>query len=244
MKKLAIFLPLILASCSKDSDNLSIINRDLFIGHYCGEVISGGSWYVTQKNIHKSPTDSNKIFIVDSYPYDSVEATVNGLTISIPQRTVHSENYEIVASGKGILDTTDFHLQIIYSGKYILSDQSNYPFTSTVNLFQSYKLTYHGTYTGDSATVVFSTVEDTMHASITFQPGWVPYGWNNIKVSDSECSLSVSADSINDIASGESYKLMGSAQKFGDSLKFSIRAYYHGISPLYFYDFIVSKTNN
>jgi hypothetical protein len=241
MKRLIFFLVIILVACDKDNVNVPNTNRDNFIGHYCGEFISGGSRSPIQKDIFKSPLDSNKIFIVDLSNHDSIEAIISGNTITIPQMKRHFEDYDIFVEGKGTLDLTDFHLQIIYNGKIIMTDKPEISYSSTENLYQTNKLSYIGTYTGDSATVVFSSINNNLYASITFQPSWVPYGWENILIQDQECYLDISTDSTKDIASSENYKLLGSARKLGDSLRFSIRAYYHGISPLYFYDFIVTK---
>jgi hypothetical protein len=242
MTKLIFFLIFILVTCQKDSVNLPSTNRENFIGHYCGEYYSEGSRFPIERDIIKSAIDSSVIFIVDFSYHDSVEAKISGNKITIPQRSKHNADYDIMVEGTGTLDLTDFHLQIIYTSKLIRIDKPDLIISGTENLYNTNKLAYSGTYTGDSATVVFSSNNNNLYASIKFQPGWVPYGWENILIQDKKCYLGLSADSIKDIASGENYKLLGSALKLGDSLRFSINAYYHGISPLYIYNFIVSKS--
>jgi len=235
MKNLVLLLVIFLLSCHKENINITNNDRDKYIGHYCGEIISGGSWGLYNIEIVKSSKDSNKILI------DSIEAIVDGNNILIPEVRHHVDDYDLVIEGNGVLDTTWYHLLINITMKMIRINQPEMIVTQLINLYKPDIFSYEGTYTGDSATVILSSINGQLYAKITFQPGWEPYGWENILVQDKDCYLGISSDSINDILSGENYKLLGSGLKLGDHLKFNLQAYYHGISPLYLYNFTVTK---
>lgn len=235
MKNIVLLLVLCLLSCNKENIDITNKDRSKFLGYFCGELITDGNSTIYNTEIKKSSTDSNKILI------DSIEAIVEGNTITIPEVTSHVDNYDLIIEGYGVLDTTNYHLQINITIKVRRIDQPEMIVTQVLNLYKPNVLTYEGTYTGDSATVVISSVNDQLYAAITFETDMEPYGWENILIQDEGCYLKINTDSINEIASGEYYKLQGSGLKLGDHLRFHLQTYYHCISPLNIYDFNVIK---
>jgi hypothetical protein len=255
MKKLTILLLILLAGCKKESGYINLnVTRDDFIGNYCGvytrEGYEGSDYNTT---IRMKEPFINKIIIENFLGAGDIEAIIHGNTFYIPETTFYhhyasskygSYYYNEVLSGTGVLDISKYFLQINYTVRDIRENLPDQIDKGGIALYKSSKLSYLGNYSGDSASVIISSMHDSLFATITFQEWWKPYGWKNIKVQENDCEIYFSTDSINDISSGETYRLSGSGQKRGNQLRFSMRAYYHGISPLYFYDFTVTKRNN
>ncbi|MGD2033682.1 MAG: hypothetical protein PVF73_01400 [Bacteroidales bacterium] len=253
MKKFGLILLIVIASCQKEDEIISK-TRDDFSGVYCGELISTrGSWRPVHVVVSKSDTDSAAIIFEDFFNGRDVEAIVDGYHLHIPEQAFRFSNhngpfggtfyYTLYLSGNGSLDIDTHYMQIHFICKEISEDTQEKISLSKAELYDPDYYSCTGTYTGDSVTVVVTSVNDSLFTSITFQCDDIPKGWKNIKTRDETCYLNFLADSINDIASGEVYRLSGSGLKVGNRIEFSIRAYYHGVSPLLFYDFSVTKTD-
>lgn len=251
MKRISLYILIILLGCQKENSEINV-NRDKFIGNYCGEIIGNG-WSPFNTTIRKSETDSNMIVFDYFVGGDSVEAFVDGYNIIIPEKTYRKSGhtsagpwgqtyyYDLTVSGNGVLDISNYLLQINLTLKETYEDGDNNITESVIKMYNSSKYSYIGTFTGDSTTVIITPYNDNLLVSITFPEYWIPNGWDSIKASESQCSISFSVDSIKDISSGEIYKLRGGGHKLGDSLCFTIFAYYHCLSPLYIYDLTVTK---
>jgi hypothetical protein len=251
MKKISFFLLIIIISCQKETDNINIA-RDKIVGDYCGEITESGGRSPFNTTVRKSETSSDKIIFDDFVGGDNVEAIIKGCNLVIPEKTYRNEEmtsagpsgelyyYDLTVSGNGTLDTCKHFIRINLTLKETYKGQERVS-QSTIEMFNSSKYSYTGTFTEDSTTVIISRYNDSLLVSIAFQEDWIPYGWDSIKASESYCYISISVDSIKDISSGEMYRVVGSAHKLGNGLKFSLFAYYHGISPLYIYDFTVIK---
>lgn len=248
MKKIIFGLSLLLINCQKENSTTNTSND--FIGEYCGEFTEDGSWGIFNTIISKSETDKNKIIFSDFLGEDSVEAIVNGYNLKIPEKTFRKVShsglgnlyyYDWTISGYGQLDPNKHFIYIDLTEKRTLETGGERVSQGIVKIFNSSKYSYIGTFKGDSATIIISTFNNSLLVSVCFQKGWIPYGWNFIKATESQCSISLSADSINEISTNDIYRLSGSAQKYGDSLFISLFAYCQGISPLYIYEFRVGK---
>ncbi len=254
MKKIIFCLTIILISCHKESDKTSA-TRDDFIGDFCGDITGVGSWSPFNTTVRKSETNNNKIIFDHFVGADTVEAIVEGYNLVIPEKTYRKEEstsagpwgepyyYNLTVSGNGTLNNNKHFMQINLTLKETYNTGKEIISQSVIKMFNSSKYSYIGTFTGDSTTVIISQYNDSLLLSISFQNGGMPYGWNALKASESSCNISFSVDSIYEISSGEMYRLRGGAIKYGDSLKFSFFAYYHGISPLNIYEFTVTKVN-
>lgn len=242
---------IITISCQKKGDDLNN-TRDEFIGNYCGE-ITGAGLSPFNTTVWKSETDNNKIIFDNFVGGDTVEAIVEGYNLIIPKRTYRKEGhtsagpwgkvyyYDLTVSGNGVLNTSKYFLRINLTLKESYENGDDRVSQSIIEMYNPTKYSYIGTFTGDSTSVIISPYNDSLLVSVAFPVGWIPCGWDNIKASESDCNISFSVDSIKDISSGEVYRIGGGAQKLGDSLRFSLFAYYHSISPLYIYNFTVTK---
>jgi hypothetical protein len=244
---------IVITGCQKENhDKINDITVQDFLGDYCGDLTSPGSWQPFNTSILKSDHSGNKIIFQHFPGKDSIEAFIIGNQIIIPVQKFqmpgynavlgHSEYFDATISGNGSLDVTIYFMRINYKLR-VMSDGALVESKDILlEMYNASKYSYMGTFIGDSATVTIESVNDSLVASITFKEDWIPFGWQKINIADCGCSLCVSSDSINDIATGEYYKLSGSGRKRGNRLDFSLSAYYHGISPLYFYNFSVVKT--
>jgi hypothetical protein len=251
MKRIIFFLFIVFISCQKEGNN--ILTRDEFIGNYCGEIISNNDWSSVNLIIGKSDTVSNQIIIKQLIEND-VYAIVDGYNLTIPEQTYrlaevsspvqrsNSYFYNFVVSGNGFLDRSNYLLRInLNVSKFYDIENYNKVNQAVIKAYNSSKYSYLGTFSNDSSTVIISSSNDSLLLSIAFSKDCSPCGWDNIKASDNGCHISFQVDSIEDISSGEFYRLRGGALKVGDSLEFSLFAYYHGKSPIYIYDFTVVK---
>jgi hypothetical protein len=244
MKRICLFLLILFAGCQKEND--PNITRDDYCGDYCGITSSGN----ISISIKKSDSDNNKVIIENLIGEKEIEAIVDGFKITIPEQTFHeadprpdysSDYYDLIFSGDGTMDANKSFLLINLTVKQVMEDTPDYTVIMTIELYNNSKYSFTGTYTGDSTTVIVSSVSDKPVLSIRFPEKWLPAGWENISVYDDVCSYVISTDSAYDISSGERYKLSGSVRKLGKNLHFSFTAYYQGYSPIFFYKFTVSK---
>lgn len=252
MKRISFCLLILIASCQKESIEINT-TRNEFIGYYCGQQRFLGSWIPFNTTVRKSEKDSNMIVFDHFVGSDTVEVIVNGYNLIIPENTYRIAEhtsagpwgqtyyYDLTVSGNGTLYSSDNFLQLALTLKKNYEDGKEKVTYSVLDLYNSSRFSYIGTFSGDSTTVNIAQNDDSLLLSISFQEDLLPKGWANIKASEHLCTIGFFADSIHDISSDEIYELSGSAQKLGNSLKFTLFAYYHGISPLYIYDFTVTK---
>jgi hypothetical protein len=252
MKRIMFFFLIITISCQKEGSDLNN-SRDEFVGNYCGEISGAGFWSIFNTTVLKSETDSNKIFFDYFAGVDTVEAIVEGYSLIIPERTCRKYEqtsagpwgktiyYDLTISGNGELNKSKYLLRINLFSKSSYENGDNREGHSIIEMYNSTKYSYIGTFTGDSTKVIISPYNDSLLLSVAYPVGWIPSGWDNIRASENDCEITFSGDSIKDILSGEVYRIGGGAQKLGDSLKFSLFAYYHGTSPIYIYNFTVTK---
>ena len=254
MKRISFCLLIILLGCHKESDERNTI-REEFVGNYCGRILEFGRWSPLSATVQKMVTSENMVVFDYLIGVDNVPAIVENNNLVIPeitQRKVTSTTaapwgeityYDLTLSGNGVLDVSNYLLRmnIILKESYDVGDDRVRQFE--IEMYNSSKYSYNGTFTGDSATVIISQYNDSLLLSIVFQEDRIPSGWNNIKAIENQCIISFSVDSIKDISLGELYTLSGGAYKLGNSLRFILFAY-HGSSSLYTYDFTVTKSTN
>jgi hypothetical protein len=229
---------MVLSGCQKE--NNKTIND--FIGTYCGVCTEEDASSSYADDIIKSDAYRDRI-IIRCFPNycEPVEAIIDNYDLIIPEQKFEGifSDYCII-SGNGTLDVKNYYLKINYTRINFYHNDTDINH-GIMEVYNSSKYSYSGTYKGDSVVVLISPIDDSLLVSIYFPKYWIPNGWENIKASESSCSISISVDSIKDISSGEMYTLLGNSQKRGNCLFFLINAYYHGISPLYIYRFTVIK---
>lgn len=252
--KMILCLAIMLIGCLNENDKITDI-RDEFIGDFCGRVTGQSSWNSVNTTIRKSETDSNKIILDNFIGADTVEATIDGYNLVISETTYRGSEtssagywgetyyYTISIAGNGTLDINSHSIQLNITLTKTYDTGEEQSIQSSVTMFNSSKYSYVGTFTGDSITVTILPYNDSLLLSISFQNGLLTSGWKDFKASEKPCGISFSVDSITDISSGEWYRLGGGANKYGDSLRFSLTTRYHNYSPIYFYDFTVAKVH-
>ena len=260
MKKVIFSTIIFIICCQKESDKTSN-TRDEFIGDYCGNLTSEGTWASFDTKIEKSETRNNVIVFDYFDGVDSVEAIVKGYNLIIPEKTVQEEDrnaagvyyYDFTVSGNGTLDISKHLIQI---NRTATSDYGNGRISvehSIIRMFNSSKYSYIGTFkgdsvqysgmlsTGDSTTVIVSSIKDSISLDILIQHEGELFGWKKIKAIDNSCTIQIlEGDSIKDFPSNDKCLLNGGGQKFGDQLIFNLFAYYG--TSLYIMNFSVTKT--
>ena len=253
MKKFSLFLIILMLGCQKEDNNINPTRND-FVGYYCGEYRSTNSWGDIFTDVFKSETDSNKIIFERIVGGDSLEAIVYGYNLLIPEQTHRGwgttsvgwwgEDYyfDVTIYGEGTLDKNNYLIQGNIHIKETYDNGTEYNEESVFKMYDCYKYSYTGTFTGDSTTVVISQHGDSLLLSITFWKDQIPKGWKNAIATDDHCLITFSMDSIADISSGKIYQLYGYGHKMGDSLRFFLYADYNNNSEIYSCNFRVGKT--
>ncbi len=253
MRRLVIIILLLCIGCHKDIDDPGRYIND-FIGHYCGTISQVGSWASYSTPVWRSETNSNKVAMEYFMGLDTAWFTVNGYHLSLdnqsyretlstsagPWGQVYHIDWNVSASGDLNPYDHSLHIEAIKQG-YIEEWGEDVEEHYSIDIINSEKYSYTGTYSDDTVTVIITPYNDSLQLSVIFPDEWTPTGWENIKASETPCSIHVDEDSIADRLTGEFYRIRGGGQKLGDSLRFTIFAYFHDYSPLYICEFTVHK---
>lgn len=121
--------------------------------------------------IRKSETDNNKIIIENFVGTGDIEAIIYGNTIYIPEKTYRHlyyfsshgpYYYDEVMSGDGVLDISNYFLQINYTTKVMRENVPDNISKGGIAIYNYSKFSYVGIFTGDSATVIISSINDSL----------------------------------------------------------------------------------
>jgi hypothetical protein len=233
-----------------DPDTVIINPRNAFIGFYCGEATSTGSWGLYSTEIVKSPDDSSKLIILNFCDGADVEASVDSLHFVIPEQKFWVSqvshyygpyNYELFLSGEGTLDPITGHLNIDFNAVTKGPVYATGSYSRKISAYNATLFENAGIYSGTNEMIKITEAGDSLLFDISISSGTGPMVWERVSAFDQLCLIFIPQKSYTERNSGKVYDLSGGCSKQGDHLKVSLFVKWDDGTRMSIYEFLVKR---